>query len=506
MTAVPNTVIPGGPEGIVYVNPGSPQFSGPSVLISEWGAGSGRRVRGGLRRRSGRVDSARLHHRAARRRGRVPRPGHGRLPVLHLRRREPRHRRPRLRASRRADGEDERHQRRRRHAHRRRIQRACAHRRQRRGGESRSPGRRTGSPYTLAAGTEYTVAADALAGYALSISGDCTADGRVTPAEGVEKSCTVTADDPPPATLNVITHVVNDDGGGWIADDFTIHVEGDVADVAGSPQPGSESRHDLHDPARDVHRLRGGRQGLLLGTFSGAVAPARSRSHRASSRPARSPTGTSSSPDNGLVLESYGPSRTDFEWGLTESFLDRDAGLSPGRGAVRPDRDGARIRTTWRRASGSPTRGRSRASTCSSPAGCRPARYSAAEKTALHDFVRDGGTLIATTDDSGHTMVDAFGLTQGDGSGSPTENMITDPAHAIANGAFGTVTQLQPVRRHRPLLRRSDRTRTRSAAMPQGTTLAVIERGVLGPGLGRRDLRRRRGRLHEPGRDRRTRR
>ena len=41
--------------------------------------------------------------------------------------------------------------------------------------------------------------------------------------------------------------------------------------------------------------------------------------------------------------------------------------------------------------------------------------YSAAEKTALKDFVRGGGTLIATTDDTGHTMVDAFGLTQGDG-------------------------------------------------------------------------------------------
>ena len=65
--------------------------------------------------------------------------------------------------------------------------------------------------------------------------------------------------------------------------------------------------------------------------------------------------------------------------------------------------------------------------------------YSAEEKEALREFVRGGGTVIATTDDSGHTMVDTFGVTQGDGSGSPTENTVTAPAHPIAAGLFGEV-------------------------------------------------------------------
>jgi hypothetical protein len=38
VTTVPNSTLPGGPEGVVYVAPGSPQFSGPSLLVSEYGA------------------------------------------------------------------------------------------------------------------------------------------------------------------------------------------------------------------------------------------------------------------------------------------------------------------------------------------------------------------------------------------------------------------------------------------------------------------------------------
>ena len=74
-----------------------------------------------------------------------------------------------------------------------------------------------------------------------------------------------------------------------------------------------------------------------------------------------------------------------------------------------------------------------------------------------------GGTLIATTDDSGHTMVDAFGLTQGDGAGDPTVNTITDAVHPIANGPFGTVTSYHQYNAtgHYPTL---DRTPTRSGA------------------------------------------
>jgi hypothetical protein len=40
LRAVPGAVLSGGPEGIVYVPAGSPQFGGPSVLVSEYGAGN----------------------------------------------------------------------------------------------------------------------------------------------------------------------------------------------------------------------------------------------------------------------------------------------------------------------------------------------------------------------------------------------------------------------------------------------------------------------------------
>jgi hypothetical protein len=38
VTPIAASTLPGGPEGFVYVAPGSPQFSGPSLLVSEYGA------------------------------------------------------------------------------------------------------------------------------------------------------------------------------------------------------------------------------------------------------------------------------------------------------------------------------------------------------------------------------------------------------------------------------------------------------------------------------------
>jgi hypothetical protein len=58
-----------------------------------------------------------------------------------------------------------------------------------------------GTRYTLEDGIEHAVEADPNLHYTLSYSGDCSADGRVTPAEGVERMCVVTADDDAP-TVN----------------------------------------------------------------------------------------------------------------------------------------------------------------------------------------------------------------------------------------------------------------------------------------------------------------
>jgi len=40
VTPIPGSTLPGGPEGFVYVNVGSPQFTGPSMLVSEYQADS----------------------------------------------------------------------------------------------------------------------------------------------------------------------------------------------------------------------------------------------------------------------------------------------------------------------------------------------------------------------------------------------------------------------------------------------------------------------------------
>ena len=109
---------------------------------------------------------------------------------------------------------------------------------------SPQPGSATGRSYTLAAGTTYAVAADALAGYALSVSGDCAANGSITLQEGQARTCTITANDIAP-TLKVITNVVNDDGGTLGPASFTAHVRTGGFDVAGSPQAGSATGTDF---------------------------------------------------------------------------------------------------------------------------------------------------------------------------------------------------------------------------------------------------------------------
>ena len=50
--------IDGGPEGFVYVTTGSPQFSGPSLLVSEYGGRRGRRLPGRRQRRPRHRDAA----------------------------------------------------------------------------------------------------------------------------------------------------------------------------------------------------------------------------------------------------------------------------------------------------------------------------------------------------------------------------------------------------------------------------------------------------------------
>jgi uncharacterized repeat protein (TIGR01451 family) len=106
------------------------------------------------------------------------------------------------------------------------------------------PGSGTGTAVSVDAGSYVVSESDGPKGYALSITGDCAADGTITLALGDDKACTFTNDDEPPpaaATLRVVKHVVNDDGGTAAADDWSMHVRSGGSDVAGSPFPGAEA-------------------------------------------------------------------------------------------------------------------------------------------------------------------------------------------------------------------------------------------------------------------------
>ena len=92
-----------------------------------------------------------------------------------------------------------------------------------------------GVTISLDAGS-YSVSEDAVAGYDQTSAVGCSG----TIANGETKTCTITNDDKA-ATLIVIKHVVNDNGGVKTAADFTMHVTGtnvSQAQFAGAEAPG----------------------------------------------------------------------------------------------------------------------------------------------------------------------------------------------------------------------------------------------------------------------------
>ncbi len=79
------------------------------------------------------------------------------------------------------------------------------------------------------------------AGYALSYSGDCDADGDVTVPLGQTMTCVLTNNDQQ-ATITVIKNVINDNGGTALASAFTMSISGVTAQggnsFPGAPAPG----------------------------------------------------------------------------------------------------------------------------------------------------------------------------------------------------------------------------------------------------------------------------
>jgi LPXTG-motif cell wall-anchored protein len=103
-----------------------------------------------------------------------------------------------------------------------------------------------GNTYVLAAGN-YVVSEDASADYILSYSGDSDSIGNITLVPGDNKTVIMTNNDITPipavlpATLHVIKHVVNDNGGKSIAANFTLHIKTSGNDIVASPAQGVEA-------------------------------------------------------------------------------------------------------------------------------------------------------------------------------------------------------------------------------------------------------------------------
>ncbi|MEK7537673.1 MAG: hypothetical protein AAB619_01720, partial [Patescibacteria group bacterium] len=85
----------------------------------------------------------------------------------------------------------------------------------------------------------YTVSEGSHDGYTSTIGVDCALNGSITLNPGDVKSCLITNDDQQ-ATLTVIKHVINDNGGIKTAGDFTMTIDG-VTVVGGATFAGAEN-------------------------------------------------------------------------------------------------------------------------------------------------------------------------------------------------------------------------------------------------------------------------
>lgn len=186
------------------------------------------------------------------------------------------------------------------------------------------------------------------------------------------------------------------------------------------------------------------------------------------------------------TVSGYGASRTDYgSWGFHESFLQELRNYLADTSNFGP---AGTVQTTY--SVGTPV------SVASSTAlagtdifftGWVPTNsYTTQEKAALLQFVLDGGALIGTTDDVFHDMSDIFGFTHaGSCAGGSGLNSIVDPTHPIANGPFGTVSTYQFFGSIGCYSAIGTGATTIGTIDVRGLpSLAIIERGVLGPNSG----------------------
>ncbi|MFH1597848.1 MAG: LPXTG cell wall anchor domain-containing protein [Patescibacteria group bacterium] len=106
------------------------------------------------------------------------------------------------------------------------------------------PGNESGTTVTLDAGS-YSVDENYFSGYAKTIGANCS--GSI--ADGEHKTCTITNNDKP-ATLTLIKHVINDDGGTKQVADFPLFIDATqvTSGVANSVTPGTYTASETEDP------------------------------------------------------------------------------------------------------------------------------------------------------------------------------------------------------------------------------------------------------------------
>jgi hypothetical protein len=146
-------------------------------------------------------------------------------------------------------------------------------------GGSPSPGSFAGaeSPgveVTLTPNTAYDVTESSVSGYTnTGESSGCHSTTGIAP--GGTATCTITNNDQA-ATLKVIKHVINDNGGTATAANWSIHVQtGDpLAEVTGSPQAGAEAPGTSYSVAPGTYTVSetGGPSGYTFTGFSGDCA------------------------------------------------------------------------------------------------------------------------------------------------------------------------------------------------------------------------------------------
>jgi hypothetical protein len=108
--------------------------------------------------------------------------------------------------------------------------------------------------------------------------------------------------------------------------------------------------------------------------------------------------------------------------------------------------------------------------------------YTADEKTALLNYVKGGGALIGTSDETDYDMSDIFGMTLADSPGGVETGTITDPTSPLADGPFGTVTSFT---QYDAVAHWTDIGPGQTVGTnPEGPAIVVIPPGALAAGSG----------------------